>query len=793
MKRNDISVLVYGGLLVAVLLLLVGCPPPESGTVNTIVKCITNQDCRGCSPEPNEGEGEFEGESLEGEPIEGEPVEGEFPEGESGVDSDNDGLSDDMEAYHGTKPDNDDTDRDGLSDGDEVWGTRTLPLHADTDGDGVLDGEDDDPREAAEAPTLYNETQQAIWDALEVMEAASDSESALAAGAAFLETNAYINTVYYVEGTEEKEPILGAELANGVLFMVTEGLHAEAPSKIEKPLRAPGKEAAKSILNSGQPEHPLVFLDLYEPGTNESDALVLSVMAEERGHNAEYGGWGTGGYGSVEWFKTIANYGMVYVDTHGGFAVDASYVPGAGEEPDYRPHYHAIYTADLRNTAQDSLYLSNGDFANRRVCLGARVIDGPEDDDLKVRKSVYYTITNRFFDTYCGTFEPHSIVWFNACKTGLQTPFSPPNSLPGMWETFLSKNAGIVLGWDWIVTDAGARRASLYMISRLLGDNDYEGKKPPLRPYSFTEAWTALQEDKAYNLDEFYPYGRKLKDKPRLGYVPRDYGTFDQEEPILAPSIIGIFLDVEDEELSLRGNFGDREGEVLLGGSSLSVQSWDTDEVVVSIGENDHGLVKVKVGNVESNAVPLTQWSWQVEVEGVINPAKGPEVEATATFRGRADIHRVRPEPEDEATRDTHGADWWTVTAMEQDGSFNYSFSGTFVDGDYRYEHAGGGTVPATFNKTTGEAYQGTVNLNPDAGTFQAVVIATGVSHVTRTKISDPTDVKTYDEIVSIPMIFDGAMEEYGAIEAGTATVGSVDLEWERIEPVSPPDENTPG
>ena len=167
MKRNDISVLVYGGLLVAVLLLLVGCPPPESGTVNTIVKCITNQDCRGCSPEPNEGEGEFEGESLEGEPIEGEPVEGEFPEGESGVDSDNDGLSDDMEAYHGTKPDNDDTDSDGLMDGFEVeygfnpviGGEQTLdpdidgldnlgeqaqgtdPFIDDTDGDGLLDGD----------------------------------------------------------------------------------------------------------------------------------------------------------------------------------------------------------------------------------------------------------------------------------------------------------------------------------------------------------------------------------------------------------------------------------------------------------------------------------------------------------------------------------------------------------------------------------------------------------------------------------------------------------------------------
>ncbi len=55
------------------------------------------------------------------------------------LDSDNDGLSDDVEvATYGTDPEVGDTDGDGLPDGVEIT-LRTDPLKADTDGDGVSD------------------------------------------------------------------------------------------------------------------------------------------------------------------------------------------------------------------------------------------------------------------------------------------------------------------------------------------------------------------------------------------------------------------------------------------------------------------------------------------------------------------------------------------------------------------------------------------------------------------------------------------------------------------------------
>jgi hypothetical protein len=58
----------------------------------------------------------------------------------TGIDSDNDGLTDNEEAISGTSPNNPDTDGDGLTDREEVNVYKTNPLKPDTDGDGYLDG-----------------------------------------------------------------------------------------------------------------------------------------------------------------------------------------------------------------------------------------------------------------------------------------------------------------------------------------------------------------------------------------------------------------------------------------------------------------------------------------------------------------------------------------------------------------------------------------------------------------------------------------------------------------------------
>ncbi len=59
--------------------------------------------------------------------------------GGTGIDSDHDGLTDDLEIKLGLDPKAADTDQDGLSDGYEMLQLHTDPHRADTDGDGVTD------------------------------------------------------------------------------------------------------------------------------------------------------------------------------------------------------------------------------------------------------------------------------------------------------------------------------------------------------------------------------------------------------------------------------------------------------------------------------------------------------------------------------------------------------------------------------------------------------------------------------------------------------------------------------
>jgi|GEM_PF-1792538 len=58
------------------------------------------------------------------------------------VDSDNDGLIDDLEMLKGTDKNTADTDKDGLTDGDEVLKYETDPLKLDTDSDELSDGDE---------------------------------------------------------------------------------------------------------------------------------------------------------------------------------------------------------------------------------------------------------------------------------------------------------------------------------------------------------------------------------------------------------------------------------------------------------------------------------------------------------------------------------------------------------------------------------------------------------------------------------------------------------------------------
>ncbi len=89
------------------------------------------------------------------------------------LDSDGDGLTDDLENDIGTDPYDPDTDKDGLSDGEEYHQYRTDPLNPDTDYDGLTDGNDEVSKYRTN-PLMRDTDNGGVADGHEVIEDGTD-------------------------------------------------------------------------------------------------------------------------------------------------------------------------------------------------------------------------------------------------------------------------------------------------------------------------------------------------------------------------------------------------------------------------------------------------------------------------------------------------------------------------------------------------------------------------------------------------------------------------------------------
>jgi len=634
----------------------------------------------------------------------------------------------------------------------------------------------------------YEQSEKTIQDAAQVLSAAlalGDFDAAYDQLATHLQQQEYIESVSVFKNDDEPKVI--AKLKNGALltFPLIEipdpPLNYHPKSRLLQKQQLNNNIQARSNFDLPATKKAL-FLELQGLPTNASE---LADLAEDRGYDVS-----RNQHAGVEFFKTVGAYSLLHINTHG------DHIKWGGKE------YTTIGTDDKRNTDQDLAYEINGDFADIRVVLGRGVyVIG--DEDPWVSEDTYYFVTDQFFDKYVSAFPNYSIAYMDACFSAYRPLIDPKPELPPLAKVLLeNKNIGAYLGWTKSVANKAAIRASDYLYSRMLFSNEhFEPVYPPLLPWGLTDSFDGLASV-GYNRDTFS--SRRKWKQAELVFMPKNFGSFDQYDVRLLPTVSGlnVSVDIVDQSsvLNILGDFGADTGQVwncdepssseVSSCDQLNVDSWDEFEIVADITSctDCSGYIMVTVDDHDSNAHPLSLWKSELTVSGT-GGIIGPDINGTVKFSASAEIvdERTNPENEPEIQFATE------VAEFALSSKFEYQFSGNFEDSIYFYDY------PANMNKgsidvSAGEksAFAGAIVLNPgeSLATFSGTAAVEGV--VEKTSKTAPFTKTTESVTVVVPFYFEASMNQYGVIQEGNVSLGTISIEWPTINPQNAPDENTP-
>jgi len=619
---------------------------------------------------------------------------------------------------------------------------------------------DTDPSFIAEP--LFDETSAAIDESLEKVNQLLISQGisqAMQAAVPVLEKHGCVNSVSYVEHPGE-DPYILTEFSNGMIFLM-DVIREPSPRS-----KAAGGEAASTSV-SKLPFTDISSKSIVKPsGTNAkffdlpefcTDVCLWMNYFEDAGYSWEHlSDW------RVEDFRNLHQNSFNYVATHGSVFQH--------KDQDYFTFYIPNHT---RNTDDDLTYIANGDFWDVAVTL-SRGVYIVEDEDPFVSEDIKYRVTNKYIEKYSSSFPEGSIFYADCCYSAEPNPYDE-ESVP-LVDTLLGMNVGQMLGWNAQTGNDGAIRAANFLVGQMMGDlsgldllgNEFSGQA--FKPYSLLDSFTSLQHF-------FWQFS-----------VPGELILFGNGETMLRPSIKRLHVKVDheaggDDELTLLGNFGDRDGFIMVsenpdnpaGGTSLSWTDWQDDRIEINLDEATAGYITVMVDGAPSNTFPLSRWEISdMEVTGTSPSGIGPDVdlEINASWRGEILDERdgilsdegeifleptwAEPNPENSVT----------ASEFSISSSCDYTFSGTFEDSRYRYEYPDGANEGSmTITQNGMENYIGVVTLKPNEGKAIFNVLLSREAYVKKTD-KDSGAVTFDDMFVSVGLVFETEMDTTGNISS---------------------------
>ena len=294
-------------------------------------------------------------------------------------------------------------------------------------------------------------------------------------------------------------------------------------------------------------------------------AIELAELARNHGYTSYAGIYpDSDPYGnffmSVEFFKTLANYQIVWIHSHG----------------DYFPlstnwHYN-IMTNDIFSLADEQTIRSTCGWHQPYVFTMDLINKNSRGEETK---ATYYSVTDLFIDKYCGKFADNSIVHLSLCNgTKGEQPIVP---------VLFNHNVGAVLGWNESVSTWASIGSSKYLYSRLFGDipNNLLGvpaipkPTPPIRPSSLEQSASALARE-GYGS---YSYQNDEGDiVPVILQVIWPDMQGQDTDIMIVPSISGleVYIDpiTNEETLYILGQFGTEPEKVTIEDTEVSISSF---------------------------------------------------------------------------------------------------------------------------------------------------------------------------------------------------------------------------
>lgn len=383
--------------------------------------------------------------------------------------------------------------------------------------------------------------------------------------------------------------------------------------------RARAIERAPSAVTYEMPHSVTAFLgNTLSPWCFKYALDHVGAMLTSGGYAVTYGN-------TVEDLLAILNYGVFYIDAHGG----------SGNTRDGRT-LMSIWTGTDVTDQNDNLYddMLN---SNELVYMKANDLGFAECEDVE-----RYAFTSDFVAQYM-SFTPNSFVYISACNS----------ENAGLKSSFAAAGASVYAGWTEPVSDVASNRAGLYMIERMLGTSrsglpSYAApeENPRQRPFGITMLWTDM-------VARHFERENDPLDPVRL-VISHMQGGFE----MLAPSLRYVQVLPRRDTMEMTGFFGSdpgSKGHVKINGIEQQVYSWEPTIIKCHIpedGPGSAGPITVEIEQITgpagpkrrtSNPINLTDWRGTLTYSET--DAGSLTMKIHVDLHIRADVHSFREFP----------------------------------------------------------------------------------------------------------------------------------------------------